>query len=104
MERGKRWESAQREINKKDKTKLTPLPVDPRELYCTPVVFAYFVCSLLSFCALEFPNKSETREPRKIIVECTSYFTKNIFQTSLRLHSNFSQIYSRRSPHTVVNI
>ena len=48
MERGKRWELAQRESNKKDETKLTPLPVDPRELYCnvTPVMFARFVCAL----------------------------------------------------------
>ena len=75
MERGKRWELAQREIHKNDKTKLTPIPVDPRELYCnvTPVMFAQFFCDLLSFRVRDFPAKSETREPEEIIVECTSY-------------------------------
>ena len=33
-----------------------------------------FVCALLIFCAREFPEKSETREPGEVIVECTSYF------------------------------
>ena len=36
-------------------------------------MFARFVCALLSFCAREFPEKSEIREPGKIIVECNSY-------------------------------
>ena len=74
MERGERWELAKREINKKDKKKLTPLPVDPHKLYCnfTPVMFARFVCALI-FCAREFPVKSETRESGEIIVECTLY-------------------------------
>ena len=35
--------------------------------YCTPVMFARFVCALLSFCAREFPVKSETREPGKLL-------------------------------------
>ena len=35
-------------------------------------MFARFVCAL-SFRARKFPAKSETREPGKIIVECTSY-------------------------------
>ena len=47
-------------------------------------MFASFVCALLSFCAREFHVKSETREPGKIIVECTSYiYTK---QTNPRSH------------------
>ena len=36
-------------------------------------MFACFVCTLLSFCAREFPAKSETQEPGKTIMECTSY-------------------------------
>ena len=44
----------------------------PRK-YCTPVMFTHFVCALLSFCAREFPAKPETLEPRKFIVERTSY-------------------------------
>ena len=39
----------------------------PRK-YCMPVMFARFVCDLLSFCARKFPEKSETQEPEKIIV------------------------------------
>ena len=31
--------------------------------YCAPLMFARFVWTLLSFCAREFPAKSETREP-----------------------------------------
>ena len=53
--------------------KLTPLPVDPHELYCTLVMFACLVCALLNFCAREFPAKSKTQEPGKIIMECTLY-------------------------------
>ena len=30
--------------------------------YCTPVMFAHFVCALLSFCARNFPVKYETQE------------------------------------------
>ena len=45
----------------------------PHELYCTPVMFAGFICALLSFCACKFPAKPETQEPGKIIKECTSY-------------------------------
>ena len=41
--------------------------------YCIPVMFDRFVCALLSFSVWEFPAKSETQEPGKIIVECTSY-------------------------------
>ena len=46
---------------KKDNKKLTSLPVDPRKLYCnvTPIMFARSVCSLLSFFARKFPEKSE---------------------------------------------
>ena len=64
MERGKRWELAQREINKKDNTKLTPHTVDPREIYYNvmPVMFARFVCALLIFFARNFPTK--IRNPR----------------------------------------
>ena len=71
MEREKRWELAQIESHKKDNTKLTPIPFNPRKVYCMTITFARFVCALLSFCAHEFPAKSETREPRKIIMECT---------------------------------
>ena len=73
MERSKRWELAQGESNKKDKTKLTPLLVDSHELYCnvTPIMFSRFVCALLSFRAREFPARSETRKPGENIVECT---------------------------------
>ena len=45
----------------------------PHELYCTPVMFAGFICALLSFCACKFPAKPETQEPGKIIKECTYY-------------------------------
>ena len=38
-----------------------------------PVMSARFVCALLIFCTREFPAKSETREPKKIIVEYTLY-------------------------------
>ena len=41
--------------------------------YCTPIMFACFVCAFLSLCAHNFPEKSITREPKKIIVEYTSY-------------------------------
>ena len=41
--------------------------------YCTPVMFDLFVCPLFSFCAHDFPTKSEIREPGKVIVELTSY-------------------------------
>ena len=34
--------------------------------YFTPVMFAHFVCALLSFCARKFPEKPETREPGKL--------------------------------------
>ena len=44
--------------------------------YCTPVMWDQFICDLLSYRAREFPTKSETREPRKIIVECASYKDK----------------------------
>ena len=70
---GERWELEKIEINKNNNTKLTPLPVDTCELYCTPVMFARFVCDLLSFRARKFPEKSETQEPREIIMECTLY-------------------------------
>ena len=52
---------------------MTPLPVDPPELFCTPIMFARFVCALLSFRARKFSAKYETREHGKIIVECASY-------------------------------
>ena len=71
MERVKRWELAQIESNKKkDKIKLTPILVDPREFYCniTPIMFARFVCDFLSFCAYEFLEKYETREPMETIL------------------------------------
>ena len=41
-------------------------------------MFDRFVCDLLSFCACEFPAKSETREPRKIIAEHTTYMFRKI--------------------------
>ena len=68
MDKGKRWELAQRESNKKDKTKLTPLPVDPWKLYCKvrPIMLARFVFALLSFRTHKFPAKSETWESGKL--------------------------------------
>ena len=57
--------------------------------YCTPVILDRFVCALLSFCAREFPAKSETREPGKIIVECTSY------GDSVELHKVHTYEYKR---------
>ena len=42
---------------------------------CVCLIF----CALLIFCARKFPEKSETQEPRGIIVECTSYKWKNIY-------------------------
>ena len=38
--------------------KLTP-PERYARKYCTPVVFARFVCALLDFCAHNFPAKPE---------------------------------------------
>ena len=55
--------------------KLTPLPVNTYKLCCTPVMFAHFVCALLSFCAHGFPAKYDTQEPGKIIIDCTLYGT-----------------------------
>ena len=52
---------------------MTPLPVGPRKLCCAPVIFARLVGALFTFCAREFPAKSETREPGENIMECTSY-------------------------------
>ena len=66
MERYKRWDLAQTDINKKYNTKLTPLHVGPRELYCTPVMFAHFVFSLLSFCARAFPENPKPENPGKL--------------------------------------
>ena len=36
-------------------------------------MLAWFAYALLSFRAHEFPEKSETREPVEIIMECTLY-------------------------------
>ena len=63
-------ELAQRESNKKYKTKLTPITVDPFKLYYTYIVFARIVCVLLSFFACKFPAKYETRFIGEIIVDC----------------------------------
>ena len=96
-----RWELAQRKINKKDKTTLTPLHVNPCELYCTPVMFAWFVCALFIFRARKFPAKSETGEPGKIIVKCTSYHTNVHFPPQspnkilVPLESVLNDIFSR---------
>ena len=49
IEKGKGWELAQRESNKKDDTKLTPLPIDPHGLYFTAIMPARCSCDLLSF-------------------------------------------------------
>ena len=46
---------------------------NPAKILHAPVIFARFVCSLLSFRTRKFPAKSETREPGEIIVERTSY-------------------------------
>ena len=42
--------------------------------YCMPVMLAHFVNALLIFRAREFPAKSETREPGRIIVETNLVF------------------------------
>ena len=60
------------------KAKLTPLLLmrakdQSLQKYCTPVMLDRFVCSLLNFCAREFPAKSENQEPGKIIVLRTLY-------------------------------
>ena len=47
--------------------KLTPLPVYPQKLYFTPVMFAYFVCALLSFCGREIPGKYKTENLGKLL-------------------------------------
>ena len=39
--------------------KLTPPHFDPRKLCCVPVMFARFVCALLSFREHKFPAKPE---------------------------------------------
>ena len=46
---------------------MTPLTFYPHELCCAPVMFNRFVCALLSFGAREFPAKSKTREPGKLL-------------------------------------
>ena len=62
MERVKRWELAQIEINKKDNTKLTPLPLDTKRI----ILYACYVRSLC-MCLVEFPCLQfswEIRNPR----------------------------------------
>ena len=56
---GKIWELAQRDINKNDITKVTPIFVYPHIFYFTPVIFSCFVCDLLSFFASKFTEKCE---------------------------------------------
>ena len=55
----------------KDKTKLTPLLLmraknQIPQKYCTPVMFACFVCALLSFCAHEIPENTKPENPGKL--------------------------------------
>ena len=52
-------ESSQIESNKKDKTKLTPLPVVSSELNYRAVMFARFVCALLGFVRTIFLQNSK---------------------------------------------
>ena len=73
MERGEMWQLEQRESSKHYNENFTPLPIDIRELYCKLVMFSLFFCALMSFRVREFPEKSETQEPSKIIMECTLY-------------------------------
>ena len=40
-------------------------------------MFDCVICALLSFHTHKVPVKSKTREPGKIIVECTSYTMKD---------------------------
>ena len=77
----------------------------PRK-YCMPVMSACFVCALLSFCAREFPEKYETQEPGKIIVECTSYAIQikhshrvSIQRTVLQLYGNTLFIIAPKLDH-----
>ena len=44
-------------MDKKDKTKLTPLPVDASKMFCTFVMFTRFVLSI--FPAHEFPESKK---------------------------------------------
>ena len=46
-----------------------------------------FVCDLLGFCARNFPEKSETREPGETILEQTSYVITPLFFHILALLS-----------------
>ena len=41
--------------------------------HCTPIIFYWFVCVLLSFCAHNFPAKYEIQEPGENISDCTLY-------------------------------
>ena len=66
MKRLKRWELPQRESNTNYGKKLTPLPFDPRKLYCTPVMFARFVCAFLSFVHASFLQNPKPEKPVKL--------------------------------------
>ena len=63
-------------------------------------MFARFVCALLSFCARDFPAKSETQETRKIVVECTSYTIYYIYNITYTLHIICTEI--RRRPRLYI--
>ena len=57
MEMVKRWQLSQRVSNKRVNTKLTPLPVDPCKLYCTPHnVRSLCLCLVEFLCAIFLRN------------------------------------------------
>ena len=64
MDRGTRLELSKIEIYN---TKVTTLPVDPRKLYCTPVIFARFFCDFLSFRVCKFPENPKPDNPVKLL-------------------------------------
>ena len=53
-------------------------------------MFTRFVCTLLSFCACEFPTEFETREPGKFIVERASYASISYTIMDLRREKEIS--------------
>ena len=67
MDNGKRLELAQIETNKNYETNLIPLHIYTQKLYCMLVMIACFVCALFSFNACNFPAKSKTQEPGKLL-------------------------------------
>ena len=68
--------------------KLTP-PERYARKYCTPVVFARFVCALLDFCAHNFPAKPE-KKLWTFIVDQRLYIYQFLEQIFLNMYKLFS--------------